>query len=182
MICGLPSGNSQSLYYLAGLIRFRQEGPHDAGSGAQSQSGPSDEPVSLNGGGYMTWKTKKADTSARTAAIAANSPNPKDSFGDFDGFQRNLGAGLFIKRVGQSRDNRRQIDCWPECVPRLLTNQGYAPECFIDCRSAVVRGRNSRSAQIWSAIPEIANIDFNRDDFSVGPSRTSSKCPSTRRW
>jgi len=29
--------------------------------------------------------------------IAANSL--KDSFGEFDGFQRNLGVGLFIKRV-----------------------------------------------------------------------------------
>jgi hypothetical protein len=44
----------------------------------------------------MTEKTKIAATSARTVTIATNSPNPNDSFGDFDAFQRNLGVGLFI--------------------------------------------------------------------------------------
>ena len=60
------------------------------------RAGPNDEPVSLKGGGYSTYNTKHAATNARTATIAANS---KDSFGEFDGFQRNLGVGLFISRV-----------------------------------------------------------------------------------
>ena len=80
--------------YFAGLTRFTQTVVY--GNGAQSQSGPNDEPVSLNGGGYSTDNTKTAATNARTATIAANSL--KDGFGEFDGFQRNLGVGLFIKR------------------------------------------------------------------------------------
>jgi hypothetical protein len=40
------------LAYFAGLIRFTQAVVY--GPSSQSQSGPSDEPVSLKGGGYMT--------------------------------------------------------------------------------------------------------------------------------
>jgi hypothetical protein len=32
-----------------------------------------------------------------------------------------------------------------------------------------VRGRKSHSEQIWSARPQIADIHFSREDFSVGP-------------
>jgi hypothetical protein len=32
-----------------------------------------------------------------------------------------------------------------------------------------VRGRKSHSEQIWSARPQMADIDFIREDFSVGP-------------
>jgi len=33
-----------------------------------------------------------------------------------------------------------------------------------------VRGRKSHPEQIWSALPQIADIDFGCEDFSVGPS------------
>src|ERR1700746_3748587 len=32
-----------------------------------------------------------------------------------------------------------------------------------------VRERKSHSEQIWSALPPMADIDFSREDFSVGP-------------
>jgi hypothetical protein len=32
-----------------------------------------------------------------------------------------------------------------------------------------VRGRNSHSEQIWSELPQIADIYFSCEDFSVGP-------------
>jgi hypothetical protein len=31
------------------------------------------------------------------------------------------------------------------------------------------KGRKSHSEQIWSALPQIADIDSSREDFSVGP-------------
>jgi hypothetical protein len=34
-----------------------------------------------------------------------------------------------------------------------------------------VRGRKSHSEQIWSALPQIADIDSSCKDFSVGPTR-----------
>jgi hypothetical protein len=71
------------------------------GDGAQSQSGPDEEtPLDFQGSGYITESTQTTAINARTATIAANSPNLKGSFDDFDGFQRNLGVGFFMKRAG----------------------------------------------------------------------------------
>jgi hypothetical protein len=38
-----------------------------------------------------------------------------------------------------------------------------------EARQLGVKGRKSHPEQIWSALPQIADIDFSRDDFSVGP-------------
>jgi hypothetical protein len=35
-----------------------------------------------------------------------------------------------------------------------------------------VRGRKSHPEQIWSALPQIEDIDSSREDFSVGPTST----------
>ena len=35
-------------------------------------------------------------------------------------------------------------------------------------RSRWAKGRTSHPEQIWSALLQIADIDFSRDDFSVG--------------
>jgi hypothetical protein len=48
-------------------------------------------------------------------------------------------------------------------------------------RRVRVRGRKSHPEQIWSAHHQIADVDFSREDFSVGPLRTFSGTPAARR-
>ena len=45
-----------------------------------------------------------------------------------------------------------------------------------------VRGRKSHPEQIWSALPQIADIDFSRDDFSVGPQTVISIASSASKF
>jgi len=46
-------------------------------------------------------------------------------------------------------------------------------ECVLTRRSPFCpcpfRVRKSHPEQIWSALPQIADIDFSHDDFSIGP-------------
>jgi hypothetical protein len=53
--------------------------------------------------------------------------------------------------------------------PKLKSLQsGYEPPRT--CRGRLwVTGRNSHLEQIWSALPQIADIDHSREGFSVGP-------------
>jgi hypothetical protein len=45
-----------------------------------------------------------------------------------------------------------------------------------------VKGRKSHPEQIWSAPPQIADIDFSREDFSVGPLPEVSLALSNDEW
>jgi hypothetical protein len=38
--------------------------------------------------------------------------------------------------------------------------------------------RKSHLEQIWSALPQIADIDLSNEDFSVGPKPDVSECPT----
>jgi len=51
--------------------------------------------------------------------------------------------------------------CWHQRVSQSIVCDSFGLQR--------VRGRKSHPEQIWSALPQIADIDFSRDDFSVGP-------------
>ena len=46
---------------------------------------------------------------------------------------------------------------------------------IVGAMTALVTGRKSHSEQIWSALPQITDIDSSREDFSVGPTSDTGR-------
>jgi hypothetical protein len=44
--------------------------------------------------------------------------------------------------------------------------------------TGLVTGGKFHFEQIWSALPQTADIDYGREDFSVGPQAAVSRCES----
>jgi hypothetical protein len=95
---------------------------------------------------------------------------------------RHLSVVSFERGSGVSPCKRRHafwIDLIPKPICALmqinLSIRGGMPlqRSFLALLDRVcptrVRGRKSHPEQIWSALPQIADIDFSREDFSVGP-------------